>query len=545
MACTTHPNSEKRCRVVWSLLSLLLIGACIAGATLVNHSAVHWRETIDDDHLFAYFGWRVSQGARPYIDVWDNKPPGIWWINAAGAWACGPGRGREILICSLATAVSLAAFAGIARCVFHRSLLLPGLLLACILLTHLGLECGANRTETFVVLCEVLAVLGYSIWLKRRGLIWLFLAGLAAGCAPLFKQAGLAAGAACAIHLLIFQLRGRGRSPRVSARWYLPWAASAGGFAVAPLLAGIALSAQGALGEAWFATTVFNQAYFAINDASWMPIRQASSAFAHVLPPFYGILLLGGLGGLFAATRAKPDAGVQRRTHNAASASQDKPADAACPVGLFWVWFLLAVYLAAVGPGRQGYHLMPAATPLCLLAIAGLQRLCRGRSLPATIVSRPTAAAILVLYAYVAVDLAVDNSDRLSAIWATKPSWLALQRTTPTDWEQRGALLRARTAPSDTIYVWGWSPGTYRYAYRACPSRFATLEKIGQVGAHAEFILQAAMNDIRARPPAAMFISTADFTGMMAEPRSDFATWVDERYATDDTIGGMHLLLRR
>lgn len=43
----------------------------------------------------------------------------------------------------------------------------------CILLTHVGYECGGNRTETFVILFERLAVLGYVRWLRGRRLAWL------------------------------------------------------------------------------------------------------------------------------------------------------------------------------------------------------------------------------------------------------------------------------------------------------------------------------------------------------------------------------------
>lgn len=62
---------------------VLTCGVLVAVAVTVNASAVHGRQNLADSHLFGYYGWCVSQGARPYLDVWDNKPPGIWWVNAA------------------------------------------------------------------------------------------------------------------------------------------------------------------------------------------------------------------------------------------------------------------------------------------------------------------------------------------------------------------------------------------------------------------------------------------------------------------------------
>ena len=166
-----------------AVLRVFICGVLLAVAVTVNASAVHWRQNLADSHLFGYYGWCVSQGARPYLDVWDNKPPGIWWVNAAAFRLFGEGIAAEIWICSAAVAATLIAFAAIAVTVYHRSLLLPAVLTACALLTHVGYECGGNRTETFVVLFETLAVLGYVRWLRGRRLAWLGLAGLFAGAA--------------------------------------------------------------------------------------------------------------------------------------------------------------------------------------------------------------------------------------------------------------------------------------------------------------------------------------------------------------------------
>lgn len=105
--------------------------------------------------------------------------------------------------------VILAAFAALARTAFHPSIWPLAVLTAGVLLCHPRYECGANRTETFVVAAELTAVLGYVRWLHGGRTAWLVLGGLAAGAAPWFKQSGLAAAAACALHLAYVQLRAR------------------------------------------------------------------------------------------------------------------------------------------------------------------------------------------------------------------------------------------------------------------------------------------------------------------------------------------------
>jgi 4-amino-4-deoxy-L-arabinose transferase-like glycosyltransferase len=37
-----------------------------------------------DSGVFLYTGWRILNGELPYVDVWDQKPPVIYYINALG-----------------------------------------------------------------------------------------------------------------------------------------------------------------------------------------------------------------------------------------------------------------------------------------------------------------------------------------------------------------------------------------------------------------------------------------------------------------------------
>src|SRR5260370_8945907 len=35
-----------------------------------------------DAGTYADIGWALNHGARLYLYVWDNKPPGIYWLSA-------------------------------------------------------------------------------------------------------------------------------------------------------------------------------------------------------------------------------------------------------------------------------------------------------------------------------------------------------------------------------------------------------------------------------------------------------------------------------
>lgn len=501
--------------------------AVLALGVVLNQSAVHWRENIVDSDLFAYYGWCVEQGARPYLDVWDNKPPGIWWLNAAALRLCGPGVGSDLLLGSAALVVTLLAFVGAARAAYHRSLLAPAVLVAVVLLTHLTFECGGNRTETFVVACETTAVAAYLRWRRRQRGGWLILAGLAAGAAPWFKQSGAAVAVAVALHLAWAQWRTR----RWRAAWR-PWALLGGGLLVPQCAAAAALASQGALAAAAYAVGGFNQAYFAAGDATWVRLDRVLRVYAPLLELLAGVLALAG-GGLICALwprggRVRPSAPPRRG------------------VGLFWIWFLLAFYLACVGPGRRGHHLMPALPALGLLALYPLHALAGRRGLWARVTARPSVACVVVLVASVLGGVAWASLVEARRCWHAKTHWCALQRAVPSPCELQGAEIARRTTPDQTIYVWGWSPGTYRYALRRAASRYATLEKRGQVGEWARFILDGVEADLQRAPPALFIISTGDLAALRAAAaESGFARWVCAAYEPVAHVAGMELLRRR
>jgi hypothetical protein len=79
-----------------------------------------YRTDVVDDQMFGYFGWRIANGATVYIDVWDNKPPGIYWINALGFLVGGDTYWGVVAMCVLALTAALACFFGIASTVYYR-----------------------------------------------------------------------------------------------------------------------------------------------------------------------------------------------------------------------------------------------------------------------------------------------------------------------------------------------------------------------------------------------------------------------------------------
>ncbi|MGE3182885.1 MAG: glycosyltransferase family 39 protein, partial [Phycisphaerae bacterium] len=261
----------------WLLALPLLLAAAI-----YNQSAIHWRENLADQHLFEYYGWRVLHGAIPYVDIWDNKPPGIWFANAAAFGIVGENDWPGILIGGGALCITLVAFVLATQWLYGRALVLPAALLASALLTHIAFECGGNRTETLVAATEMSAIAFFLLYLRSRRQWPLILAGLAAGLAPWCKQVGIVAGMCCATYLaIVWWCKRRQSSPTASPRPPLLNFVIA---ALAPsLLIGGYLALAGALDDAYYAIVKFNRLYFDADDASWTDIGKGLRLYAGAL----------------------------------------------------------------------------------------------------------------------------------------------------------------------------------------------------------------------------------------------------------------------
>ncbi|TWT42037.1 hypothetical protein RAS1_31640 [Phycisphaerae bacterium RAS1] len=508
------------------LLARSAVFALMLAAVAVSQSAVHWGENPSDSYLFGYSGWQILHGARPYADVWDNKPPGIWWLAAGAMALTGESRFGEIAVSAAALTVTLAALVAIARSLYGRAVTLPAVLIGAALLTHLRYECGAFRTETFVTACECALVAAYLRWRRGNGTAWLVLAGLAAGGGPWFKQSGVAAAAACGMHLLWLSVRGQ-------ARWR-----DAGIFAAAaglPSLCAVGvLTCQGVLGEWWYAVVEFNRLYFEVRDAAWMPSLRMWRFFEQPLTPLAGVGLLALAGAVLHVLRV-------RACSDHADSSQSgggRPKDFI----VVPLWLVLSVYLILVSGGVLAYHLAPLLPPLALLALSAVGRLAGGGSLARAIVRRPSAAIVVALLAGICINVYSDSLSFARKAWSTKTHWYSPGWAQPPEFVEQAEVIRSMTTASDTIYVWGWDPGLYRFTLRRCCSRHATLEKVSQIAPRGGFILSAAVGDIRARRPAVVAMSAADHEQLRCGATAEFASWLAANYELAAEVRGMRIL---
>jgi len=451
----------------------------------VNQYFSHYRSDETDAWLFAHYGRELLQGARLYADVWDNKPPLIYWFNAAALWL---GGGSLVAVRAACAAAVLLAAAMI--CLSARRLYGPwpacAVTVAAVL--HLTLDyyhVGADRPETLLVLFELAAF----YWYVRaetgggRRAAALVGCGACAGLSFCTKQIGLAMAGAVVLHTLYQFATGRVSAASALSRLTCVgagWAAMVGAV-------WLALAYTTDVRWAWDAVFAFNMELSRSRGlGAWWPqwFGMRDNLYAMRLP-----LLLAGSSVAYALIWER------RRMATVASVSVAQPSLTA-PHLLFGGWLALGLCLAQVGPDARMHYYAVALPALVMWGGHGL-----GTALRLAGTSRyggPAYPAVLILV--------------LAAALALRP--LEMQRDTlaraiaeQSDAQTHGAkseladYLRSRTQPTATLFVCGYDPRLYWLAGRRQAARYIRLDNLGGVDALSRSRLDELAALLQASPP--------------------------------------------
>ncbi|MGE0478845.1 MAG: ArnT family glycosyltransferase [Phycisphaerae bacterium] len=522
----------------------VLIGAMalvVVPLIVLSQFAAHLRIDVVDDQMFGYYGWRILHGATVYLDVWDNKPPGIYWINALG-FLLGGGEhyGGVIALCVLALCAAHACFFCICSSLYFRDAAAVATIIASFYLTHAYYQTGANRTETFLVAFELAAALIYiRAHARDRWFKWLVVGALC-GCAALCKQVGLAAWGAMGLHT-IFLMFTRDLSVAAGVRRGVLLVA---GLALTLTAASAYLASQGALAEAWFATVTFNRAYFAVGHSKFFDIYVNYMLLSQEV---LAVLLLPILMAIAALLHAFLWWVRPRLTPPEIEAPL-RSIRPTCPHAMvfFLIWFAIAAYGAAVSPHRFRHYVIPIVPPLLLMAGQLVNVLQAEMGLLRRLQQRAWVAAAFVAMGYFSLGAGQRQLETVSKIYIAR-----IEQREPAVWEEIGNEVAALTRPGDRIQCWDYLPGVYLQARRLNACRFTTTEKIGQVGAQADFIKRELYDTLMRSPPEliAMSANTYDMIhGLSGYPESSdpIKPWMDAHYtlAADNPRFNIYLFLR-
>lgn len=508
---------------IWVLVVLI----CLAITPMIALSQViaYWRWDVVDDQMFGYFGWRIAHGATVYRDVWDNKPPGIYWINALGMLIGHDSYLGIVALCVVALVAAHFCFFAISASLYFRGAAAFSTILLSFFLTHAFYTGGTNRTETFVVPCELAAVLFYVRGFARdRWWKW-YSVGLFAGLAFLFKQVGLAAWGAMGLHTIILMFT-RDVSVRDGVRRCLLMLA---GLVTLVGAAVVVLLARGALAEAWFAVFAFNRAYFATGSSRWPYSYMHWYLLKEHFFPILRLPLLMAIAGAIHATLWS----LRPRFRPREIEQPLRELKPVCPryFLLFAMWYIVSFWGALLSPHAFRHYLVPTIPPLLLMAGYLVNVLQAEMRLLVRLQQRAWVAAAFVAIGYFSIDAGRRQWEEMSKLWVFR-----VEQGERAQWEVIGDAVKAVTGPGDKIQCWGYYPGVYLWARRENANRYTTTEKVGQVRGKADFVMRELDEKLKANPPAVLVVSAEDYEWLhgrrpdKGEPAVKLGPWIDELY---------------
>jgi hypothetical protein len=396
------------------VLAVALLVVVSVAVLLPNHPA--GRDPAEDAGVFFYAAQRLLDGGAPYRDIWDHKPPGVYFVDAAGLLIGGRTGVWLVQLAFLVIAVVLGHRA--LRREFGPVAAFVGSLAWLVALPRLFLEYGQT---SFVEFYALPLQFGALLLLKevpalttRRGVV----IGALGGAAFLLKPTLVGVWVAIATVALI----SRRREAIASVV-----AIAVGGLVSLAIVVAWA-AARGVLGEMVDQALVYNRAYSAFAPVSER-IDAVVSGLRLTVPSGLAVVAVGAWVYAVLVRRFAPNL-----------------------LGVALVAFPIEIALSTWGRGYHYYFIawLPSMAVLTAFAVSELRRIAPARFVRPALVLSALAMSVLPAFLVTRLALATD-AGRLSAA---------------------AAYVATNTRPSDTVLIWGSHSEVLFLAERRSPSRY-------------------------------------------------------------------------
>jgi len=533
----TGPRRHGVPSIIEGIVLLALLAFLVA--VLIPFSPSYFPVPTRDTGLFLYAGKIIRQGGLPYLDIWDQKPPLIFYINAFGL-ALGGGSAEGVYWLKVAL---LLVGAAIGFRAMRRSFgVLPALFGTLVWMSYRPvLTKEGNIAEEYALPLQLAALSlvvsagkGRDEWKS-----WLIAGGLG-GLAFLLKPTLI--GAMLAAMVILTAPAVRAHAYRQAARAILVFI---GGMAT-PIVASILIaSAQGYLPEYWSAVVLYAASYAAVDQNSYAEIW--ARMFGLFQP---AVLAAVGLGYIASALRLLA---VKR---------------GASPPPVLLGWALIALPLDALLlslPHRSFMYYYLALLPTFSVLLASLLYLVQegwGR-----VVHRPGRGVLSAGGVAIAVLIGSLTIGRIAYRDIVRTG-VALAAPRPNTLEPVMNYLDRTTVPNDTVLIWGAEAGVNFVSGHDAPTRFVHQYFLFMPGFVTEEMVREFSREVVEDPPQVIIDAVVTAPGgfptlqsmwsgewrgkahdtvlepAVVERLREWADWVRDNYAEDGTIGEWTLYVR-
>ncbi|MGD2108657.1 MAG: hypothetical protein PVI86_04630 [Phycisphaerae bacterium] len=440
---TTAPTPSPRARIGFVLSGLVAVTFVAIGTW-----TTYWADLRNDQFQLIHLGQTVCDGGRMYVDCWENKPPGIAWINALAIVLAG---GRLIGPWAL-PGVTLMACLGIMTAAATRLLSRRAacwtLVVSSMVYTLRLYDTPSINPDFYSSVFELAAI---GLWLlaltspdRRRltglavaaGLIWAASVGV--------KQTGIVAPLALSAVAAGLALSKHDNARRWGACCALAWTGFAlGAFAVAAVLA-----YRQTLGPAWDAVFEFNRGLATFAEVgrairSWSRIGAGLSALQ--LPLWLAL------------------AGILVTVYEGKAKALSRPV----VVALIVLW-ILQVLFALIGPSKSMRYWQSTFPAMLWLAALGAYHL--EHALRRSEMGRQSVLIVTSVTAILLLGGPLLSQHRHG--FATSDLQYASGHNQRTELRKIGEHVRELVPDDRPIYVWAYDTGVYLYAKRRAASTY-------------------------------------------------------------------------
>ena len=447
----------------WDKL-LVLLGTLLV---LLPVSPLNMPLVYRDSGVFLYAGWRILNAELPYRDVWDHKPPVIFYIDALGLAISGNSRWGVWLI-ELAT---LFAAAWLGLLLFRKLFgLLPSVFsLLLWLLSLVFVLQGGNLTTEYTLSLQFAAFfLVFHADRSKHPDRDFFLIGLTGAIAFFTKQTAIGIWIAIVVALTLQRLLGgQGR------RWLREMGYMLLAVLTACLFVILFFGVQGSLPQFWSAAFEYNFVYSARSDST---LTERLDTILKGIRPLTRA-------GLFQLALAGYVITIILFVLKRNSLQKAWPVLA---VGLI----ALPVELTLITlPGRTFAHyymtLLPILALFTSVTVWGIESLVPSTKV-ATIAKYLLALLVAGYIAWVSLDDYLDQLYLYRDFTRNEP---AIE------------YIRANSAPEDEVLLWGSETAVNYFSQRKSPSRFVYQAPLQQEGYVDEGMVHEFLDDILQNKP--------------------------------------------
>jgi hypothetical protein len=489
---------------------LILIGIILIIFIIQIGVDPSYKNMATDSGVFAYCGKIIREGGLMYRDCWDNKPPGVYYLNAAAIFLGGPNPFSIWLFQAIWLTIAIIAYFLILQKIWGQGLAALASFGLIFLVLYPAIFQGGNLTETYAILPAVLSIGAFWAYLRTGKSYWVAILGLLVAAGFLLKPTYISMGLASVAVISYLDLHHRKFKAMIGkvALFFIS--------ALLPLvLVSLHWILQHDFYELWFAVFKHNIGYvesgFSLQSlygtARMFLINQPVAALFALVIMSYSVFLYEHIRDLLPIR--KP---AQENINLSINGKMDEhQAMVWWQTGLGLALILDIIFLAASGKNFGHYLQVPlpimAASVLYLfdIIIGSIREKAKDRSLLVIAWS-----AVLIISLAGMLEIAAKEVPSIAEL----KTFLQTPNLTRYEPNQLEGYIIDHSQPSESVLIWGGHPSMNFLTKRRSPTRYIFLQHLFTPTPSGQNGFNEFLQELQVDPPALIVAQPVSSAGL-------------------------------